>query len=131
MTTKLSNEYKQRHLAAKPTTNNKYPKKVTPMTAIAKLYRGQKLYFRFSELFQLKQNIKTKFFFQIFFSLLFEGNKCTCRNIASEGWKILVFPLLLSLRSVRNPRSREFYVVCRRTTCLKSFLELPRLSLSK
>ena len=60
------------------------------MTAIAKLYRGQKSYFRFSELFQLKQNIKKKN--QILLSLVFEGNKCTCRNIASEGWKILVFP---------------------------------------
>ena len=65
MTTKLSNEYKQRHLVAKPTTNNKYPKKVTAMTAIAKLYRGQKLYFRFSELFQLKQDVKLYFFLSL------------------------------------------------------------------
>ena len=43
MTIKLSNEYQQRQLAAKPTTNNKYlPYKVTCRTAIAKLYRGQK-----------------------------------------------------------------------------------------
>lgn len=43
LTTKLSNEYQLRHLAANPTTDNKYrPHKVTPRTAIGKLHGGQK-----------------------------------------------------------------------------------------